>query len=83
MVGQAELDVTGSTAARILDLENTTFQNIEKIVGSPARVAGYMDGLASIDGLGACIMIFAEPLDGLDMFGREVMPRMKSRSAVG
>jgi pyrimidine oxygenase len=82
MVGQAELDVTGSTAARILDLENTTFQNIEKVVGSPATVARYMDDLASIDGLGACIMIFAEPIDGLDLFGREVIPRMKSRSVV-
>lgn len=79
MQGQAALDLDGSTAARILDLDNSTFQNIERAVGSPATVAAYLDEMATVDGLSGVMIIFDDSIDGLDTFGREVLPLMTSR----
>jgi pyrimidine oxygenase len=79
----AGLDVGGGTSARIVDVDNSTFQNIERVTGGPDTVAKYFDEMAEIDGLAGCFIIFDEPVDGVDLFGREVIPRMKSRAAVG
>jgi pyrimidine oxygenase len=79
MQRQAGLDVDqGGMSARIVDPENSTFQNIPRIAGSPETVARYFDELAEIDSLEGVMMIFAEPLKGLDLCGREVIPRMES-----
>lgn len=80
MQGDASLDSGGSTAALLQNVGNATFQNLEKIVGSPATVAAYFDELAEIGNLEGVIMVFDEAVAGLEMFGREVIPRMRSRA---
>jgi len=78
--GQAELDLNGGTAARILDLDNSTYMNIDRVIGSPATVAKHFDDLAAIEGIGGCMINFDDWGESVDLFGREVMPRMRSRA---
>ncbi|EHI12698.1 LLM class flavin-dependent oxidoreductase [Mycolicibacterium thermoresistibile] len=79
MQREAGLDAAGSTAALLQNVGNATFQNLEKVVGSPETVAAYFDELAEIENLEGVIMVFDEALAGIEMFGREVMPRMRHR----
>ncbi len=79
MTGQANLDVSGSTAAKITEMQNAFALNIGKIVGSHATVARQLDELAAINGLKGVMCIFDDYLIGTDDFGRHVMPLLKSR----
>lgn len=79
MTGQANLDVSGSTAAKITEMQNAFALNIGKIVGSHASVARQLDELAAINGLKGIMCIFDDYLIGTDDFGRNVMPLLKSR----
>ncbi len=79
MTGQANLDVSGSTAAKITEMQNAFALNIGKIVGSHASVARQLDELATIQGLKGVMCIFDDYLLGTDDFGRNVMPLLKSR----
>lgn len=81
MVGDASLDAGGATAGKLTDVSNAVFQNLEKIVGGPETVARYFDELAEVRNLSGVIIVFDEAVAGLELFGREVMPRMRSRSA--
>ncbi|MFZ2175448.1 MAG: LLM class flavin-dependent oxidoreductase, partial [Rhodococcus sp. (in: high G+C Gram-positive bacteria)] len=81
MQGDASLDANGSTAGLLTNAGNATFQNLEKIIGSPSTVAAYFDELAEIESLEGVIMVFDEAIAGLEMFGNEVLPRMRSRAA--
>jgi hypothetical protein len=53
MTGQANLDVSGATAAIITQMQNAFALNIGKLVGSHTTVAKQLDELATIDGLKA------------------------------
>jgi pyrimidine oxygenase len=80
MQGQASLDTAGSTADRLMDVENAVFQNVERVVGSPSTVAKYFDDMAEIEGLSGVLIVFDNAASGLDLFAQEVMPRMRSRT---
>lgn len=82
MQGLAALDSSSGTAARISDVRGATFQNLERVVGSPETVARYFDELAALDNLKGTFAIFDEAMTGVERFGKEVMPLMKSRQKV-
>ena len=79
MTGQANLDVSGSTAAIITQMQNAFALNIGKVVGSHTTVAKQLDELASIDGLKGVMCIFDDFVAGTEDFGRNVMPLLHCR----
>jgi pyrimidine oxygenase len=79
MTGQANLDVSGSTAAIITQMQNAFALNIGKLVGSHTTVAKHLDDLATIDGLQGVMCIFDDFVAGTEDFGRNVMPLLHCR----
>jgi pyrimidine oxygenase len=79
MTGQADLDVSGSTAAKITEMQNAFALNIGKIVGSHASVARQLDELAAINGLKGVMCIFDDFIAGTEDFGQKAMPLLHSR----
>jgi pyrimidine oxygenase len=79
MTGQANLDVSGSTAAIITQMQNAFALNIGKLVGSHTTVAKHLDDLATIDGLQGIMCIFDDFIAGTEDFGRNVMPLLHCR----
>lgn len=79
MTGQANLDVSGSTAAKIAEMQNAFALNIGNLVGSHATVARQLDELAAIEGLKGVMCIFDDFIVGTEDFGRRVMPLLRSR----
>ena len=79
MTGQANLDVSGSTAAIITQMQNAFALNIGKLVGSHTTVAKQLDELATIDGLKGVMCIFDDFVAGTEDFGRNVMPLLHCR----
>ena len=79
MTGQANLDVSGTTAAIITEMQNAFALNIGKVVGSHATVARKLDELASIEGLKGVMCIFDDFVAGTEDFGRHVMPLLYCR----
>jgi pyrimidine oxygenase len=76
----AGLDAGGGTAGRLTDVRGATFQNVDRIVGSPETVARYLDELAELDNLTGTFLAFDEAERGLEMFAEKVQPLMKSRA---
>jgi pyrimidine oxygenase len=79
MTGQANLDVSGTTAAIITQMQNAFALNIGKVVGSHTTVAKQLDALAAIDGLKGVMCIFDDFVAGTEDFGRNVMPLLHGR----
>jgi pyrimidine oxygenase len=79
MTGQANLDVSGATAAIITQMQNAFALNIGKLVGSHTTVAKQLDELATIDGLKGVMCIFDDFVAGTEDFGRNVMPLLHCR----
>lgn len=79
MTGQANLDVSGSTAAAIAEMRNAFALNIGAVVGSHATVAGKLDELGAIEGLKGVMCIFDDFVTGTEDFGRRVMPLLRCR----
>jgi pyrimidine oxygenase len=79
MTGQANLDVSGTTAAIITQMQNAFALNIGKVIGSHATVARQLDELASINGLKGVMCIFDDFVAGTEDFGRHVMPLLHCR----
>ncbi len=79
MTGQASLDVSGATAAKIVEMQNAFALNIGKVVGSHATVAKRLNELASIEGLKGVMCIFDDFVVGTEDFGRNVMPLLQGR----
>ena len=79
MTGQANLDVSGSTAAKIAEMQNAFALNIGNLVGSHATVARQLDELAAIEGLKGVMCIFDDFIVGTEDFGRRIMPLLRSR----
>jgi pyrimidine oxygenase len=52
------------------------------LVGSYAKIAEMLDGVAEIPGTKGIMLVFDDFLAGLDKFGQKVQPLMKSRSKV-
>ena len=84
MQRQAGLDVGGGTSAPDRRRrERHVPEHRARGRRIPATVAKWFDELAEVEGLAGCFIIFDEPVDGVELFGREVLPRMRSRTAVG
>ena len=79
MTGQANLDVSGATAAIITQMQNAFALNIGKVVGSHTTVAKQLDELATIDGLKGVMCIFDDFVAGTEDFGHNVMPLLHCR----
>jgi pyrimidine oxygenase len=56
--------------------------NIGTFIGSPASVAQMLDELASIPGVKGVLLTLDDFREGLDRFGQEVVPRMRSHKPV-
>ena len=80
MTGQASLDTSGSTAAKIAEMQNAFALNIGKVVGSHASVARQLDELAQINGLKGVMCIFDDFVASTEEFGQRVMPLMRKQS---
>jgi pyrimidine oxygenase len=79
MTGQANLDVSGGTAAYMTQLQNAFALNIGKVIGSHATVARQLDEVASIEGLKGVMCVFDDFVAGAEDFGRYVMPLLHCR----
>jgi pyrimidine oxygenase len=82
MQGVAGLDAGGGTAGRLTDVSGATFQNVDRVIGSPETVARYLNDLASLDNLSGTFLAFDEAESGLEMFAEKVLPLMKNRERV-
>jgi pyrimidine oxygenase len=76
MSGQAGMDTSGATAAKIAEMKGAMFLNIEVIAGSPATVAERIDAIAAVEGTAGIMLIFDDFVEGIDRFGAEVMPKL-------
>ncbi|KAH9821417.1 pyrimidine utilization protein A [Teratosphaeria destructans] len=56
--------------------------NMGTLVGSYASVARMLDEVAGVEGTKGIMLTFDDFVEGLEMFGREVQPLMRSREAV-
>jgi pyrimidine oxygenase len=79
MAGIGGLDAEGTTAARISELRESVFYGNPLVAGSPQTVAAYMDEMAKDDMTAGCMLIVDDYENGIERFGREVMPLMESR----
>ncbi|WP_238364742.1 pyrimidine utilization protein A [Mesobacterium pallidum] len=71
-----------STAATINLPEGAVNFNMGTIIGSYESVARMLDEAAAVPGVKGIMMVFDDFLEGLDAFGKEIQPRMKSRETV-
>jgi pyrimidine oxygenase len=67
---------------QIIGDEGAINLNIGTFIGSPASVAHMLDQLATVAGVRGILLTLDDFCDGLDRFGREVVPRMRSRNAI-
>ncbi len=81
MTGQAGLDTSGATAARITELQGAVFFNIGIIAGSPETVAAKIDEMAAVEGTSGMMLVFDDFVEGVTTFGEKVMPILKCRQA--
>lgn len=52
------------------------------LVGSYAKIAEMLDGVAEIAGTKGIMLVFDDFINGLDKFGERIQPLMKSRKHV-
>ncbi|MBJ3775557.1 pyrimidine utilization protein A [Acuticoccus mangrovi] len=52
------------------------------MIGSYERVAGLLDELAEIEGIAGIMLSFDDFPNGMEAFGTEIQPRMKSRASI-
>ena len=80
MSGQAGLDTAGATAAKIAEMKGAMFLNIEVIAGSATTVAARIDEIATVEGTAGIMLIFDDFVEGVERFGRDVMPMLTCTS---
>ena len=79
MTGQANLDTSGATAEKIIEMKGAFNLNIGPIVGSHATVAERLDEVAAIPGVKGVMCVFDDYPVATQEFGERVMPLMASR----
>jgi pyrimidine oxygenase len=82
MTGQAAMDNSGATAARITELQGACFFNIAIIAGCPETVAAKVDEFAAIEGTSGMMLVFDDFVQGVTDFGEKVMPLLTCRESV-
>jgi pyrimidine oxygenase len=71
---RASLDKSGATSARIASHITQSALSGPSIVGSPETVASRLNELSEIDGVRGTLLMFDDFLEGVDVFGKRVMP---------
>jgi pyrimidine oxygenase len=86
MAAQSGMDVKAtkeSTAALLGQARQTARASyLHTFCGSYAKVAGYLDEIAEIDGVAGIMLTFDDFIVGMEQFGRCIQPLMKSRAHV-
>jgi pyrimidine oxygenase len=85
MANQSSKDTkadSNSTAARLQLPEGAVNMGMGTLVGSYKKVAGMLDEIAAVPGTKGIMLTFDDFLGGLDKFGKEIQPLMKSREGV-
>jgi pyrimidine oxygenase len=75
MMGQAALDALGGTAAA---LQGVAYIGITPIIASYAQCATILDRIGAVPGTKGIMLIFPKCLEGLQVFGEQVLPRMRT-----
>jgi pyrimidine oxygenase len=75
MMGQAALDVAGGTSAL---LQGIAYIGITPIIGSYTQCAAILDRIGTVPGTKGIMLIFPECLAGLEEFGEQVLPLMRT-----
>jgi pyrimidine oxygenase len=65
--------VDGASAGHLVNLNGGT------LVGSYSKIAGLLDEIADVDGVKGVMLQFDEFVSGVDLFGKHVQPKMKTR----
>ncbi|MEU5164336.1 pyrimidine utilization protein A [Streptomyces sp. NPDC020875] len=77
-----DTDADGTSTARTVALpEGAVNLNMGTLVGSYEHVARMLDQLAGVPGVKGVILVFDEFLEGMENFGTQIQPLMKSRTA--
>jgi pyrimidine oxygenase len=86
MAAQSGMDVKASkeSTATLLGQARQTARAsyLQTFCGSYAKVAGYLDEIAEIDGVAEIMLTFDDFVNSMDQFGRSIQPLMKSRAHV-
>jgi pyrimidine oxygenase len=74
-----------STANRLTsnNLGHVVNLNGGVLVGSPKKVADLLDEIATVEGVKGIMLTFDEFVSGVEVFGKEVQPLMKTRVGKG
>jgi pyrimidine oxygenase len=76
-------NVSATTNTRQLGApEGAINLNMGTLVGSYETVARMLDDVAAVPGTGGVLLTFDDFLEGIEKFGTEIQPRMKSRADV-
>jgi pyrimidine oxygenase len=73
---------SASTAKSINLPEGAVNFNMGTLVGSYAKIAEMLDGVAALPGTKGIMLVFDDFLEGIDKFGEKIQPLMKSRSKI-
>jgi pyrimidine oxygenase len=76
-LGDALADAAGTTAQRIGMLRESVFFGLNLIAGSPETVARQLQEIAEVEGTAGVMLTFDEPMNGLQRFVQDVMPRLE------
>ena len=86
MFGQTAQDKqadANASATRMALPEGAVNMNIGTLVGSYAKVAGMLDEIAGVKGTKGIMLIFDNFTTGVEVFGKEIQPLMRSRKGKG
>ncbi len=72
----------GGTAQSMINPVSAVNFNMGTVVGSYATVAGMLDELATVPGLAGVMLTFDDFIIGMQAFGENIQPLMKSRRSV-
>jgi pyrimidine oxygenase len=75
MMGQAALDAAGGTAAA---LQAVAYFGITPIIASYSQCAAMLDRIGAVPGTKGIMLIFPECVAGLQAFGEQVLPLMRT-----
>jgi len=80
-LGDALADAAGTTAQRIGMLRESVFFGLNLIAGSPETVARQLQEIGEVEGTAGVMLTFDEPMNGLERFCAEVMPRLEGAAS--
>jgi pyrimidine oxygenase len=80
-LGDALADASGTTAQRIGMLRESVFFGLNLLAGSPETVGRELQEIGDTEGTAGVMLTFDEPMNGLERFCADVMPRLKGVAA--